>query len=87
MKNLAKLVFIAIVVITPLVAQDNIKINFDKMNSYNRAVPAINLAYKAKSKSKIAFILSYANSIFNFEHSLVKHLKITDTRLVLSYNF
>ncbi len=87
MKNLAKFIFTAILVATPLVAKDNIKINFNKMDSYNRSIPAINLAYKSKAKSKIAFILSYANTIFDFEHTLIEHFKITDMRLVLSYRF
>ena len=87
MKNLAKFIVTAILAATPLLAQNDIKINFDRMDSYNRSVPAINLAYKSKTQSKIAFILSYANSIFNFEHALIEHFKITDTRLVLSYRF
>ncbi len=87
MKNLAKFIFTAILVATPLLAKDNIKINFDRMDSYNRSIPAINLAYKSKAESKIAFILSYANTVFDFEHTLIEHFKITDTRLVLSYRF
>jgi hypothetical protein len=87
MKNLAKSTIIAILVATPLFAHDDIKINFDRMYSYNRSIPAINLAYKSKAQSKIAVVLSYANSIFDFKHALIEHFKITDTRLVLSYRF
>lgn len=87
MKNLAKFAITAILVATPLFAKDNIKVNFDRINSYNRSVPAINFTYKQMSKSKIAVILSYANNILNFEHALVEKMKISDTRLVLSYRF
>ena len=87
MKNLAKFILTATLVATPLFAHDDIKINFDRMNSYNRSIPAINLAYKSQAQSKIAIVLSYANSIFDFEHALIEHFKITDTRLVLSYRF
>lgn len=87
MRNLAKFIITATLVATPLFAQDSIKINFDRMDSYNRSIPAINLAYKSKAESKVAVILSYANSIFDFEHALIEHFKITDTRLALSYRF
>ena len=87
MKNLAKFIITSILVAVPLTAKENIKINFDTINSYNRSIPTINLAYKAKTKSKVAFILSYANSIFNFKDTLIEHIKISDTRLVLSYRF
>jgi len=87
MKNLAKFAITAILVATPLLAKDDIKINFDKMDSHNRSIPVINFTYKQKSKSKVAVILSYANNILTFEHTLMENIKITDTRLALSYRF
>ncbi len=87
MRNLAKFIITAILVASPLAAQDDIKINFDRMDSYNRSIPAINLAYKSNAESKVAVILSYANSIFDFKHALIDHFKITDTRLALNYKF
>ncbi len=85
MKNLAKSLIIAFLATIPLMAKDTIKINFDTMESYNRSVPAIHLAYK--TEAKVAFILSYANNIFNFEKSLVEHVRVRDMRLVLNYRF
>lgn len=87
MKNLAQFILTATLFATPLCAKESIKIHFNTMNTYNRTIPAINFAFKSKAKSKVAVILSYANSIFNFGDVVIEHLKITDTRLVLSYKF
>jgi len=85
MKNSVKFLLVVFLTTIPLIAKDNIKINFDTMESYNRSVPAIRLAYK--TEAKIAVILSYANNIFDFEKSLVDHVKVRDMRLVLNYRF
>jgi len=87
MKSLAKFILTATLVVTPLCAKENIKIHFNTMNTYNRTIPAINFTFKSKEKSKVAVILSYANSIFNFGDVIIEHFKITDTRLVFSYKF
>ncbi|WP_434636378.1 hypothetical protein MLC35_07245 [Sulfurimonas sp. NW7] len=87
MKFLAKFAITAILAATSLCAKDDIKINFERMHSHNRFIPAINLTYRQEQKSKIAVILSYANNILDFEHTLMENIKITDTRLMLSYRF
>jgi hypothetical protein len=77
-----------LLLLSSLNAQDSYKFNIYNVETYNRSIPALSLAFTPKNDSGIKFIVSYVSTLFKLDKTTTEYvLNNTYDNVTMSLNF
>jgi len=79
---------ILLVLSTTLSAKQNYKFDISNVNTYNRSIPALSLAFSQHKESEFQFILSYVSTTLSLKRKLQSNEFLNEySNINMSFNF